>query len=84
LLQDGIAWTVRPIQFGIPGGPELLIGFLVVAVIGAALAYYIYTDAEKRGEDNGALWAVVAGLASVVASPIGGLIVLFVYVLQRG
>jgi len=84
LLQDGIAWTVRPIQFGIPGGPELLIGFLIGPIIGAALAYYIYTDAEKRGEDNGALWAVVAGLASVVASPIGGLIVLFVYVLQRG
>ena len=75
-----------PIQIGIPGGPELLIVlliFLVGPVIGAALAYYIYTDAEKRGEDNGALWAVVAGLASIVATPIGGLIVLFVYVLQR-
>ena len=38
---------------------------------------------EKRGADNGALWAVVAGLASVVATPLGGLVVLFVYVLQR-
>ena len=77
---------MRPLQFGIPGGPELLIlllVFLIGPVIGFALAYYIYTDAEKRGEDNGALWAVVAGLASIVASPIGGLIVLFVYVLQR-
>ena len=73
-----------PIQFGIPGGPELLIFLLIGPVIGVALAYYIYTDAEKRGEDNGPLWAVVAGLASVAASPLGGLIVLFVYVLQRG
>ncbi|PSP66034.1 hypothetical protein BRC85_11520 [Halobacteriales archaeon QS_1_69_70] len=72
-----------PIQFGIPGGPEILIFLLIGPVIAVALAYYIYTDAEKRGEDNGALWAVVAGLASIVASPIGGLIVLFVYVLQR-
>ncbi|PSP47062.1 hypothetical protein BRC75_10830 [Halobacteriales archaeon QH_7_69_31] len=73
---------MRPLQFGIPGGPEILI-ILLIPVIAVALAYYIYTDAEKRGEDNGALWAVVAGLASIVASPIGGLIVLFVYVLQR-
>ena len=73
---------MRPLQFGIPGGPEILI-ILLIPVIGVALAYYIYTDAEKRGEDNGALWAVVAGLASIVVSPIGGLIVLFVYVLQR-
>jgi uncharacterized membrane protein len=71
-----------PLQLGIPGGPEILI-ILLIPVIGVALAYYIYKDAEKRGEDNGALWAVVAGLASIVASPIGGLIVLFVYVLQR-
>ena len=74
---------MRPLQFGIPGGPELLVLFIIGPVIAVALAYYIYADAEKRGEDNGALWAVVAGLASIVASPIGGLIVLFVYVLQR-
>ena len=74
------------LQFGIPGGPELLIVllvFLVAPVVAFALAYYIYSDAEKRGEDNGALWALAAGLASLVASPIGGFVVLFVYVLQR-
>ena len=72
-----------PFQIGIPGGPELLVILLIGPVIAVALAYYIYTDAEKRGEDDGALWAVVAGLASIVASPLGGLIVLFVYMLQR-
>ena len=74
------------LQFGIPGDPELLIVllvFLVGPVIAFVLAYYVYTDAEKRGEDNGALWALAAGLASLVASPIGGFVVLFVYVLQR-
>ena len=76
-----------PLQVGIPGGPELLILlliFLIGPILGFALAYYIYMDAEKRGEENGALWAVVAGLASVAATPLGGLVVLFVYVLQRG
>jgi uncharacterized membrane protein len=58
----------------------VLLLFLVGPILGFALAYYIYTDAETRGADNGALWAVVAGLASVAASPLGGLIVLFVYV----
>ena len=75
-----------PLQFGVPGGPELLIVlliFLIGPVVGFALAYYIYTDAENRGEDNGPLWAVVAGLASVASTPFGGLVVLFVYVLQR-
>ena len=75
-----------PLQFGVPGGPELLIVlliFLIGPVVGFVLAYYIYTDAEKRGEENGALWAVVAGLASVAATPLAGLVVLFVYVLQR-
>jgi len=75
-----------PLQFGIPGGIELLIilfVFLLGPVLAFVLAYYIYTDAQKRGEENGALWAVVAGLATIVATPIGGLVVLFVYVLQR-
>ena len=40
---------MRPTQIGIPGGPEILIFLLIGPVIAAALAYYIYTDAEKRG-----------------------------------
>ncbi|WP_254839914.1 hypothetical protein [Natronomonas marina] len=75
-----------PLQFGIPGGPELLIVlllFVLSLVVPFVLAYYIYTDAERRGEENGALWAVVAGLAAIVATPVGGLLVLLVYVLQR-
>lgn len=74
-----------PLQFGIPGGVELLIiGFILFSlVIPLALAYYIYTDAESRGMENGALWAVVAGLACIVATPIGGLVVLVVYMMER-
>jgi uncharacterized membrane protein len=75
-----------PLQFGIPGGPELLIVlllFVLSLVVPFVLAFYIYTDAERRGEENGALWAVVAGLAAIVATPVDGLLVLLVYVLQR-
>jgi uncharacterized membrane protein len=71
------------LQFGIPGGPELLILGLLFLVLPFVFAYYVYTDAEKRGEDNGALWAVVAGVASFVASPFAGLLVVVVYIWQR-
>lgn len=72
-----------PLQFGVPGAPELLVLLLIGIIIPFVLAYYIYTDAEDRGEENGALWAVVAGLAAIVATPVGGLVVLVVYVMQR-
>ncbi len=74
-----------PLQFGIPGGVELLIiGFILFSlVIPLALAYYVYTDAESRGMDTAALWAIVAGLACLVATPIGGLVVLAVYLMER-
>ena len=82
-MSRGVNPTMLALQFGIPGGPELLLTLLVGPIVGLVLAYYVYTDAEKRGADNGALWAVVAGLASVAATPFGGLVVLFVYLLQR-
>lgn len=74
-----------PLQFGLPGGLELLIIGLVLfgLVLPFVLAYYIYTDAESRGMENGALWAVVAGIACLVATPIGGLVVLLVYMMER-
>jgi hypothetical protein len=74
-----------PLQFGLPGGLELL----VIAIIGLVLlvlpfvmAYWVYTDAEKRGEDNGALWAVVVGGLTFLTF-FGGVLALVVYVWQR-
>jgi uncharacterized membrane protein len=72
-----------PLQFGVPGGLELLIVGVFFLIVPFVFAYYIYTDAEKRGADDGALWAVVAGVASFFASPFAGLLVLVVYVWQR-
>jgi hypothetical protein len=71
------------LQFGIPGGPELLIFGLLFLILPFAFAYYVYTDAEERGEENAALWALAAGLAGIIASPIGGLLVVVVYIWQR-
>ena len=76
-----------PLQFGVPGGPELLIMFLLIGlVIGLliplALGYFVYNDATNRGNDNAALWAVVvAGLTAVTF--FGGLAALAVYIWQR-
>ena len=75
-----------PLQFGIPGGPELLIILLIGLVVGLliplALGYFVYNDATNRGDDNAALWAVVvAGLTAVTF--FGGLAALAVYIWQR-
>ena len=75
-----------PGQVALPGALELLVVvllFLLTFALAFALAYYVYNDAEERGEDNAALWAVVAGLATIVASPVAGVLVFAVYVWQR-
>jgi hypothetical protein len=48
-----------PLQMGLPGGPELLIiGLLLVPFV---LTYWVYNDAESRGDDRAALWALAVG-----------------------
>lgn len=71
-----------PLQFGIPVGPELLILVLRI-VLPFALAYWTYTDAERRGEDNAALWVLAVG-ALPVTTLAGRFVALAVYVWQRG
>jgi uncharacterized BrkB/YihY/UPF0761 family membrane protein len=80
---------VSPLQFGLPGGPELLIVFLVglilfvlSVVVAAGCAYWVYTDAQKRGRDDATLWAVGTLLGFLVAG-VGGIAVLVVYLLVR-
>ena len=51
-MSRGVTPVMLALQFGIPGGPELLIVllvFLVAPVVAFALAYYIYTDAALLG-----------------------------------
>ena len=71
-----------PLQFGVPGGPELLIILLIGLLVPLALGYFVYNDATNRGDDNAALWAViVAGLTAVTF--LGGLVALAIYFWQR-
>ena len=81
-MSRGVDPTVLPLQFGIPGGPELLIVLLIGLLVPLVLGYFVYNDATNRGNDNAALWAVaVAGLTAVTF--LGGLVALAVYFWQR-
>lgn len=71
-----------PLQFGIPGGPELLIIGLIFLIIPFVMAYWVYNDAERRGEDNAALWALAVGGLTYLTF-FGGFLALAVYIWQR-
>jgi len=71
-----------PLQFGFPGGPELVIFGLIFLIIPFVMAYWVYTDAERRGEENGALWALAVG-ALTFLTLFGGILALVVYIWQR-
>lgn len=75
-----------PLQFGFPGGIELLIlfgFFLVVPVVLAfAMAYWVYNDADGRGDDNAALWAIAVG-GLTITTFFGGLLAFAVYIWER-
>lgn len=71
-----------PLQFGIPGGPELLIIGLILLIIPFVLAYWVYNDAEQRGNDKSALWAVAVGGLTYLTF-FGGILALVVYLWDR-
>jgi uncharacterized BrkB/YihY/UPF0761 family membrane protein len=72
----------------IPGGAEIvvLLLMLVFFVVGLAIligaTYWVYNDAQKRGNDNAALWAVLTALGFFIGL-IPGLVVVVVYVVVR-
>lgn len=70
----------NPLQ--IPGGPELLIVALIFMIVPFAMAYWVYTDAERRGNDNAALWAVAVGGLTYLTF-FGGFLALAVYLWDR-
>lgn len=72
---------MAPLQIGIPGGPELLIIGLLV-IVPFVLTYWVYTDAEKRNNDNAVLWALAVGLFTILTF-FGGILVLIVYIWNR-
>jgi len=73
------------LQFGVPGGPELLIlGIiaLLLLVVPFVLAYWVYTDATQRGNDNAALWALAVGGLTFLTF-FGGILAFAVYIWDR-
>lgn len=66
----------------VPGGLELVIILLIAIVLPFILAYWVYTDAEKRGNDNAALWALITGALTFLTF-FGGILALAVYIWQR-
>jgi len=74
-----------PLQFGVPGGPELVIVGLigvVFLIVPFVLAYWVYTDAQKRGNDNAALWALAVGGLTFLTF-FGGILAFVVYIWDR-
>lgn len=75
-------FVATPLQFGVPGAPELVVLLLIVAillVIPLAVGYWIAGDAMERGSDHHVAWGLmtfVSGLASLV-----GLLVFVVFYL---
>lgn len=76
------AGGVIPLQFGLPGGPEILIVGLFFIILPFVLAYWVYTDAERRGNDNAALWALAVGALTFLTF-FGGILALVVYIWDR-
>lgn len=76
---------ISPLQMGVPGAPELLIIILIILLIilPFAMAYWVYKDAEARGEENAALWALAVGGLTFLTF-FGGFLALAVYFWQRG
>lgn len=71
-----------PLQFGMPGGPELVVLGLIFTIIPFFMAYWVYNDAENRGEENAAFWALAVGALTFMTF-FGGLLALAVYIWQR-
>jgi threonine/homoserine/homoserine lactone efflux protein len=61
---------LRPLlQFGVPGGIELLIVLLIAVlslVVPLVVSVLIYRDAKRRGSRHALAWAVGAFLGSLV------------------
>jgi len=74
-----------PLFGPIPGGAELLIVFLVFVVLGLlvplGMAYWVYRDAESRGNDDATLWTLATMLAGLFVSVFGAGAVLILYLL---
>lgn len=69
------------LQLGNAGGDLISVG-VVLLIIAAVLAYWVYKDATGRGRDDALLWALGIGILTLLTL-VGGLIGLGVYIYTR-
>lgn len=73
---------MNSLQLGNVGGTNLVSFGVVVLIIAAVLAYWVYNDATGRGRDKAMLWALGVGVLTLLTL-IGGLIAFGVYLYTR-
>lgn len=72
-----------PLQFGIPGAPELLIILLIFFIVFGLIGRWVYNDAKSRGSQWAWQWGV--GIALLfLAGLVPGLLGIIIYLLVRG
>ncbi|WP_248897088.1 hypothetical protein [Haloplanus halobius] len=60
---------ISALQFGVPGGPELLILFLVLLMsfaVPLVVSFLVYRDAKRRHSSHALAWGVGAFFGSIV------------------
>ena len=72
-----------PLQFGIPGGPELLITLLIFFVVFGLIGRWVYNDAKSRGSEWAWQWGVGIAFLFLVGL-IPGMFGIIIYFLIRG
>ncbi|WP_049985340.1 hypothetical protein [Halobellus rufus] len=72
-----------PLPLQVPGGPELLILFLVLLVVFGLVGRWVYRDAKSRGSDWAWQWGVGVALL-FLAGLVPGLLGILIYVTVRG
>jgi len=74
------------LQTGIPGGPELLVLlfiFVLVLLVPAVAAVFIYRDANARDSDHALAWGAAALLSGFAGGIFAGLVVWVLYYVVR-
>ncbi|WP_277553449.1 hypothetical protein [Halobaculum limi] len=74
-----------PLFGALPGGVELLVIFFIFLILSllipVGMAYWVYRDAQSRGNDDATIWALATVLAGLFVSVFGAGAVLLLYIL---